>query len=87
MTPFDIGLIMTGVLLLLVIIGVRVAFAAAFVGIMGMVAIFSMRLGFERGVMTAAKMAGTIPHSKSVTYALSVLPTFILIGFLATTQV
>ncbi|MDN3718281.1 TRAP transporter large permease [Roseibium salinum] len=28
-------------------------------------------------------MAGTIPHSKSVTYALSVLPTFILIGFLA----
>jgi len=83
MTPFDIGLIMTGVLLLLVIIGVRVAFAAAFVGIVGMIAIFSMRLGFERGVMTAAKMAGTIPHSKSVTYALSVLPTFILIGFLA----
>ncbi|KZL05461.1 Sialic acid TRAP transporter permease protein SiaT [Pseudovibrio axinellae] len=83
MTPFDIGLIMTGVLLLLVVIGVRVAFAAAFVGIVGMIAIFSMRMGFERGVLTAAKMAGTIPHSKSVTYALSVLPTFILIGFLA----
>lgn len=61
MTPFDIGLIMTGVLLLLVIIGVRVAFAAAFVGIMGMVAIFSMRLGFERGVMTAPKWQARSP--------------------------
>jgi tripartite ATP-independent transporter DctM subunit len=28
-------------------------------------------------------MAGTIPHSKSVSYTLSVLPMFILIGFLA----
>ncbi|MTI15835.1 TRAP transporter large permease [Rhodobacteraceae bacterium RKSG542] len=83
MTPFDIGLIMTGVLLILVVIGVRVAFAAAFVGIVGMIAIFSMRMGFERGFMVALKMAGTIPHSKSVTYSLSVLPTFILIGFLA----
>ncbi|WP_310621165.1 TRAP transporter large permease [Flexibacterium corallicola] len=83
MTAFDVGLIMTGVLLLLVILGVRVAFAAAFVGLVGMIAIFSMRMGFERGFMVALKMAGTIPHSKSVTYALSVLPTFILIGFLA----
>ncbi|MDX5592920.1 TRAP transporter large permease [Pseudovibrio sp. SPO723] len=83
MTPFDIGLIMTGVLLVLVVFGVRVAFAAAFVGLVGMIAIFSMRMGFERGFMVALKMAGTIPHSKSVTYALSVLPTFILIGFLA----
>ncbi|OKL42420.1 TRAP transporter large permease [Pseudovibrio exalbescens] len=83
MTPFDVGLIMTGVLLILVVFGVRVAFAAAFVGIVGMIAIFSMRMGFERGFIVALKMAGTIPHSKSVTYALSVLPTFILIGFLA----
>lgn len=83
MTPFEVGLIMTGVLLLLVLLGVRVAFAAAFVGITGMIILFSMRMGFERGVLVALKMAGTIPHSKSVTYSLSVLPTFILIGFLA----
>ncbi|MEI2386326.1 TRAP transporter large permease [Breoghania sp. JC706] len=83
MTPFEVGLIMTGVLLVLVIIGVRVAFAAAFVGVVGLIVIFSMRMGFERGFITALKMAGTIPHSKSVTYSLSVLPTFILIGFLA----
>ncbi|SDQ77492.1 TRAP transporter large permease [Pseudovibrio sp. Tun.PSC04-5.I4] len=83
MTPFEVGLLMTGVLLLLVVIGVRVAFAAAFVGITGMIILFSMRMGFERGLLVAIKMAGTIPHSKSVTYSLSVLPTFILIGFLA----
>lgn len=83
MTPFDIGLIMTGVLLVLVVIGMRVAFAAALVGMIGLIAIFSLRLGFEKGLITALKMAGTVPHSKSVTYSLSVLPTFILIGFLA----
>ena len=83
MTPFEVGLIMTAVLLLLVLLGVRVAFAAAFVGIAGLIILFSMRMGFERGVLVALKMAGTIPHSKSVTYSLSVLPTFILIGFLA----
>ncbi|MBD8892909.1 TRAP transporter large permease [Roseibium litorale] len=83
MTPFEVGLLMTGVLLVLVIIGVRVAFAAAFVGVVGLIIIFTMKQGFERGFMTAIQMAGTIPHSKSVTYSLSVLPTFILIGFLA----
>lgn len=83
MTPFDVGLLMTGLLLVLVFLGMRVAFAAAFVGLTGLIIIFSMKLGFERGVWVAIKMAGTIPHSKSVTYVLSVLPTFILIGFLA----
>jgi tripartite ATP-independent transporter DctM subunit len=83
MTPFEVGLLMTGVLLVLVIMGVRVAFAAAFVGLVGLILHFSLKMGFERGFFVALKMAGTIPHSKSVTYALSVLPTFILIGFLA----
>ncbi|WP_350335635.1 TRAP transporter large permease [Coralliovum pocilloporae] len=83
MTPFEIGLLLTGVLLVLVLMGVRVAFAAGFIGFLGLLAIFSTRMGFERGAIAAIKMAGTIPHSKSVTYALSLLPTFILIGFLA----
>lgn len=83
MTPFEVGIMMTGVLLVLVVIGVRVAFAAAFTGLVGLIVLFSMKMGFERGFFVALKMAGTIPHSKSVTYALSVLPTFILIGFLA----
>ena len=83
MTPFELGLLMTGVLLVMVILGIRVAFAAAFTGLFGLIAFFSMKTGFERGFFVALKMAGTIPHSKSVTYSLSVLPTFILIGFLA----
>jgi len=49
--------------------------AAAAVGLVGMVAM----IGWDAG----AGMVGTIPHSKSVTYTLSVLPMFILIGFLA----
>ncbi|MEJ8473608.1 TRAP transporter large permease [Roseibium algae] len=83
MTPFEVGLLMTGMLLVMVVIGMRVAFAAAFTGLVGLIVLFSMKMGFERGFFVALKMAGTIPHSKSVTYTLSVLPTFILIGFLA----
>jgi tripartite ATP-independent transporter DctM subunit len=83
MDPISIGLWITGLMLLLVVIGVRVAFAAALAGFVGLIWIFSARMGFERGFMVALKMAGTIPHSKVSTLALSLIPTFILIGFLA----
>jgi tripartite ATP-independent transporter DctM subunit len=59
----------------LVFAGVRVFYAAAVVGLVGLVSM----LGWDAG----AGMAGTIPHSKVVSYTLSVLPMFILIGFLA----
>jgi tripartite ATP-independent transporter DctM subunit len=72
---FDVGLIGAGVLLILVFAGVRVFIAAALVGLFGLVAL----IGWEAG----AGMAGTVPHSKSASYALSVLPMFILIGYLA----
>ncbi|WP_260295676.1 TRAP transporter large permease [Sedimenticola hydrogenitrophicus] len=78
-----IGLWVTGLMLLLVIIGVRVAFAAAIAGFAGLLWIFSAKMGFEKGFLVAVKMAGTIPHSKVSTLALSLIPTFILIGFLA----
>lgn len=83
MTVFDVGLLLTGLLLVLVVLGMRVAFAAALIGLLGLISVFSMKLGFEKGFWVALKMAGTVPHSKSVTYSLSLLPTFILIGFLA----
>ena len=83
MPPIEIGLWVTGVMLVLVVIGTRVAFAAALAGLVGLVWIFSAKLGFERGIVVAMKMAGTIPHSKVSTLALSLIPTFILIGFLA----
>jgi len=83
MDSISIGLWVTGFMLLFVLIGVRVAFAAAIAGFLGLVWIFSAKLGFEKGVVVAMKMAGTIPHSKVSTLALSLIPTFILIGFLA----
>ena len=70
-----IGFIGVAALLVLVLIGVRVYIAASVVGLVGLVAM----IGWDAG----AGMIGTIPHSKSVTYTLSVLPMFILIGYLA----
>jgi C4-dicarboxylate transporter, DctM subunit len=78
-----IGLWVTGFMLLFVVMGIRVAFAAALAGFIGLLWIFSAKMGFEKGFLVAMKMAGTIPHSKVSTLALSLIPTFILIGFLA----
>ncbi|HWV83473.1 MAG TPA: TRAP transporter large permease [Hyphomicrobiaceae bacterium] len=72
---YTLGLIGCLALLVLVIGGVRVYLAAALVGLIGCVAI----IGWGPG----AGLVGTIPHSKSVNYTLSVLPMFILIGYLA----
>ncbi|MCV6824841.1 MULTISPECIES: TRAP transporter large permease [Halocynthiibacter] len=73
--PFLVGIITLALLLFLILLGVRVVFAAAFVGLVGLIEL--------RGWGPAAGIVGTIPHSKSSTYALSVLPMFIFIGFLA----
>ena len=70
-----IGLIGVAALLVMILIGVRVYLAASLVGLFGLVAI----IGWDAG----AGIVGTIPHSKSVTYTLSVLPMFVLIGYLA----
>ncbi len=75
MDEFTIGLIGTGALLVMVFLGVRVFITAAIVGLLGTIAI----IGWQAG----AGIVGTIPHSKSVNYVLSVLPMFILIGFIA----
>ncbi len=75
MTEFQIGILWTSGLLVMVFLGVRVFAAAAIVGLLGTVHI----IGWDAG----AGIVGTVPHSKSVNYALSVLPMFILIGFIA----
>ena len=81
--PLQIGVIVSAVMLVFVLLGVRVAFATAGAGFIGLVWIFSAKMGFERGFMVAVKMAGTVPHSKATTLSLSLIPTFILIGYLA----
>ncbi len=75
MDPLTIGMIGMGALVVIVFLGVRVFIAAGVVGLAGLIAM----IGWDAGV----GIAGTIPHSKSVTYTLSVLPMFILIGYLA----
>ncbi|RMD49508.1 MAG: TRAP transporter large permease [Alphaproteobacteria bacterium] len=80
---FDIGIWLSVVLVVLVILGMRVAFATALIGFVGLALFFMQKQGFDRGLVTAAKLVGQIPHSKATTYALSLIPTFILIGYLA----
>ncbi|MFQ6546696.1 TRAP transporter large permease [Aestuariibius sp. 2305UL40-4] len=88
MDPLEIGLWVTGGLLVLVVLGMRVAFAAALAGLIGLVWIFWARKGYAGdelfwAVEVAAKTAGQVPHSKVASQALSLIPTFILIGYLA----
>ena len=75
MDELTIGLIVTGGLLVAVFLGVRVFAAAALAGLVGMVWLIGWKAG--------AGIVGTVPHSKSINYVLSVLPMFILIGFVA----
>jgi C4-dicarboxylate transporter, DctM subunit len=88
MEPIDIGIAVTAILLVTVILGMRVAFAAAFAGIVGLVWIFWAKRGYAPdqflwAFTIAAKTAGQVPHSKITSQALSLIPTFILIGYLA----
>ncbi|MCV2894015.1 TRAP transporter large permease [Lentibacter sp. XHP0401] len=88
MEPIDIGLWVTGGLLVLVVLGMRVAFAAALAGLVGLFLIFWSKKGFDPedigwALTVAAKTAGQVPHSKVASHELSLIPTFILIGYLA----
>ena len=88
MTPLEIGLWVTGGLLVLVALGLRVGFAAAIAGVAGLVWVFWEKkdyawdeLGWAVGV--AVKTAGQVPHAKTASQSLSLIPIFILIGYLA----
>ncbi len=73
--PTTVGIVCTIILLILVVSGVRVVFAASIAGMIGLVELI--------GVGPALANIGAIPYSKSVTFVLGLLPIFILIGFLA----
>lgn len=74
-TPLELGVAGSILLIGLCLIGVRIAFAAAIVGTSGLV----IMLGWGAGM----RAAGGIPHATTASYTLSVLPMFILIGYLA----
>ena len=86
--PIQIGIIVSCAMLVMVVLGMRVAFAAALAGIVGLIWIFWAKKGYDPSqfiwaLTIAAKTAGQVPHSKVASQALSLIPTFILIGYLA----
>jgi tripartite ATP-independent transporter DctM subunit len=88
MDPIEIGLWVSAGMLVMVVLGMRVAFAAAMAGLVGLVWIFWAKKGMEWdqfgwALTVAIKTAGQVPHSKVSSQTLSLIPTFILIGFLA----
>jgi len=75
MDSLQIGVIGMLALATLIVLGVRIFVAAGLVGFCGLWAL--------RGFDKAVGIAGHIPYSDTTSYALSVLPLFILIGHLA----
>lgn len=88
MDSTTIGLWVTGGMLVLVFMGMRVAYATAIAGLVGLFLINWARRDFSGETIfwaleVAVKIAGQVPHAKVANQALSLIPTFILIGFLA----
>ncbi|MDO7567426.1 MAG: TRAP transporter large permease [Paracoccaceae bacterium] len=69
----------------MVLIGVRVAFATAMIGITGMFIFYMTEKGMDpgRAMLVTLKLSGQIPHSKTASHVLGLIPVFILIGYLA----
>ena len=88
MDQIQIGIWVTAGLLVMVVMGMRVAFAAALAGVVGLILIFWAKKDFDPAkfswaLTVAVKQAGQVPHSKVASHELSLIPTFILIGYLA----
>jgi len=88
MEPIDIGLWVSGGLLVMVLLGMRVAFAAAMAGFIGLVWLRWNGFDYDperfwKAVEISVKIAGLTPHSKVSAQVLSLIPVFIMIGYLA----
>ncbi|MSO77798.1 MAG: TRAP transporter large permease [Alphaproteobacteria bacterium] len=75
MDPLTLGIIGVAALMVFACLGVRFSFAGAIVGTFGLVAMTGWNAGF--------RTAGVVPYAATANYTLSVLPMFILIGYLA----
>ncbi|MEP1201147.1 TRAP transporter large permease [Tateyamaria sp.] len=88
MEPIEIGLWVSGGLLVFVLLGMRVAFAAGLAGFVGLVWLRWNGFDYDperfwKAVEISVKVAGLTPHSKVSAQVLSLIPVFILIGYLA----
>jgi len=75
MTPFEVGLIGIGVLLIILFSGMQIGFGMGFVGFLG----FAVLVGFG----PALGLLKTVPYTTFSSYNLSVIPLFILMGTFA----
>ncbi len=75
MDPVSLGYLGVAVLVLLIVIGLPVAFSSAIVGVAGLMVM--------RNFDVAIGLAGMVPYATSASYSFSVLPLFIAIGFFA----
>jgi tripartite ATP-independent transporter DctM subunit len=88
MEPIEIGLWVSGGMLVFVLLGMRVAFAAGLAGFVGLVWLRWNGFDYDpdrfwKAVEISVKIAGLTPHSKVSAQVLSLIPVFILIGYLA----
>jgi len=88
MDGVTIGLWVSGGMLVMVVLGMRVAFAAGLAGFVGLVWLRWNGFDYDpnrfwKAVQISVKVAGLTPHSKVSAQVLSLIPVFILIGYLA----
>ncbi len=98
MEPVTIGLWVSAGMLVMVVLGMRVAFAAGMAGFVGLVWIFWDKVDYsvekflffnerrdiwDGALGKAMQIAGSVPQSKVSAQVLSLIPVFILIGYLA----
>ena len=88
MENITIGLWVSGGMLVLVFAGMRVAFAAGLAGFLGFVWLRWNGFDYDpdrfaKALQISVKIAGLTPHSKVSAQVLSLIPVFILIGYLA----
>ena len=75
MEPLTLGFLGLGAIFVLVVLGMRIAFATALVGLMGM--------WIMKNMTVAGKVIGFLPPVIVAHYSLSVIPLFIIMGFYA----
>ena len=88
MEPIEIGLWTSAGMLVMVVLGMRVAFAAGLAGFVGLVWLRWNGFDYDpdrlwKAIEISVRIAGLTPHSKVSAHVLSLIPVFILIGYLA----
>jgi tripartite ATP-independent transporter DctM subunit len=75
MDQMTMGLLGLGAIFVLVVLGMRIAFATALVGFVG--------IWIMKNLLVAGKVVGYLPHAIVAHYSLSVIPLFIIMGYYA----